>query len=143
VAIERWQLLSAEHAAEALACIVHLADCAGIDIVPAFPATTEALHRGDRKAATAAWGDGGMYSRGERDDRWVQFVFGDIDLDDLLALPPRPDETGDEWGSGGSRVERWAERVWGTFARTARAVGESDEPEVADEFDGVSEVDDD
>jgi hypothetical protein len=73
----------------------------------------------------------------------VQFVFGDIDLDDLLALPPRPDETGDEWGSGGSRVERWAERVWGTFARTARAVGESDEPEVADEFDGVSEVDDD
>jgi exodeoxyribonuclease V gamma subunit len=143
VATERWQLLSAEHAAEALACIVHLADCAGIDIVPAFPATTEALHRGDRKAATAAWGDGGMYSRGERDDRWVQFVFGDIDLDDLLALAPRPDETGDEWGSGGSRVERWAERVWGTFARTARAVGESDEPEVADEFDGVSEVDDD
>jgi exodeoxyribonuclease V gamma subunit len=143
VATERWQLLSAEHAAEALACIVHLADRAGIDIVPAFPATTEALHRGDRKAAADAWGDGGMYSRGERDDRWVQFVFGDIDLDDLLALPPRPDETGDEWGSGGSRVERWAERVWGTFARTARAVGESDEPEVADEFDGVSEVDDD
>jgi exodeoxyribonuclease V gamma subunit len=139
VAVERWQLLSAEHAAEALACIVHLADRAGIDIVPAFPATTEALYRGDRKAANEAWGDGGMYSRGERDDRWVQFVFGDIDLDDLLALPPRPDETGDEQGSGGSRVEHWAARVWGTFARTVRAVGES---EGADDFDGVSEVDD-
>jgi exodeoxyribonuclease V gamma subunit len=143
VATERWQLLSAEHAAEALACIVHLADCAGIDIVPAFPATTEALHRGDRKAATAAWGDGGMYSRGERDDRWVQFVFGDIDLDDLLALAPRPDETGDDWGSRGSRVERWADRVWGTFARTVSAVVEPGEAEGADEFDGVSEVDDD
>jgi hypothetical protein len=69
----------------------------------------------------------------------VQFVFGDIDLDDLLALPPRPDETGDEQGSGGSRVEHWAARVWGTFARTVRAVGES---EGADDFDGVSEVDD-
>jgi exodeoxyribonuclease V gamma subunit len=143
VAVERWQLQSAEHAAEALACIVHLADCAGIDIVPAFPATTEALYRGDRKAANDAWGDGGLYSRGERDDRWVQFVFGAIDLDDLLALAPRPDETGDDWGSRGSRVERWADRVWGTFARTVRAVGESDESEGADEFDGVSEVDDD
>jgi exodeoxyribonuclease V gamma subunit len=143
VATERWQLLSAEHAAEALACIVHLADCAGIDIVPAFPATTEALHRGDRKAATAAWGDGGMYSRGERDDRWVQFVFGDIDLDDLLALAPRPDETGDDWGSRGSRVERWADRVWGTFARTVSAVVEPGEAEGADEVDEVSEVDDD
>jgi hypothetical protein len=75
----------------------------------------------------------------------VQFVFGDIDLDDLLALPPRPDETDDEWGSSGSRIEHWAERVWGTFARTVRAVGESDESdesEGADEFDGASEVDD-
>jgi hypothetical protein len=35
--------------------------------------------------------------------------------------------------------------VWGTFARTVRAVGESDESdesEGADEFDGASEVDD-
>jgi hypothetical protein len=73
----------------------------------------------------------------------VQFVFGDIDLDDLLALAPRPDETGDDWGSRGSRVERWADRVWGTFARTVSAVVEPGEAEGADEVDEVSEVDDD
>jgi exodeoxyribonuclease V gamma subunit len=139
VAIERWQLRSVQHAAEALACIVHLADRVGVDVVPAFPATTEALHRGDRKAANDAWGDG-QHARGERDDRWVQFVFGDIDLDDLLALQPRADEVGDDWGSGGSRVERWAERVWGAFARTVCRVDGTDEAVGVDEASEASDA---
>jgi exodeoxyribonuclease V gamma subunit len=123
---ERFALRAPADAAEVLDTVVDLFDRSGADLIAFFPATSEALQRGDRSAALKAWRPDSDQARGESDDRWVQFAFGVLDLDDLLRQPPRADESGEPWGEGSSRVERWAERVWGAYHRTTVLIGADD-----------------
>ncbi len=125
--VERLALRSPADATEVLDTVVDLFDRSAADLITFFPATSEALQRRDRAGALAAWRPDTDYARGDADDRWVQFAFGPIDLDDLLRQPPRADETGESWGEGSSRAERWADRVWGTYWRTTTPIGGGDD----------------
>jgi len=101
--------------------VTDLFDRARCSVVPAMPATTHALVHRTRTEADAAWRNHAGW--GEGDDRWVRFVLGEVDLDDLLDEPPLADERASDadpaWGDGPSRIERWAGRLWGAVAATA------------------------
>ncbi len=125
--VERLALRSPADAVEVLHTVVDLFDRSGADLIPFFPATSEALHRRDRSAALSAWRPDTDHARGDADDRWVQFAFGPLDLDDLLRLPPRADEAGPTWGDEPSRAHRWADRVWSTYQRTTTLIGVDDD----------------
>ena len=122
VAVERYELVDPGAAAEVLELIVDL-HCRSLrDTIPFFPVTSLAFVTGSSKAAAQAWGNGGEYSSGDGDDAVVRAAFGALGFDELLALEPRDDEHGAEWGIGG-RFERWAERIGGTFVRSMRLIG--------------------
>ena len=85
----------------------------------AFPAAaklTFELHHSPTKAAEAWQSSRPGY--GLVHDRWIGFVFAGATLDDLLAVGPLDDEADEAWGSGTSRLERWAHRIWSEFAAT-------------------------
>jgi exodeoxyribonuclease V gamma subunit len=117
VAVERVSLRDPGYARLVLEVVVDLHRRALCDAVPAMASTTRAFRASGvagARVAYAATNHGG----GDADDRWVAELFGH-DPDHLLALTRRPDESGDGWGTGGGRVAAWAERLWGTFERTA------------------------
>ena len=115
LAVQRVSMRSPELAADALAVVADLWRRACCDAVPAFPATTRALHIGGRGQARTKWN--GYQGTGDRDDRWNARLF-DLDFDDLLRLPGRPDELVDRQPAP-SRLAFWAERIWDTVERTA------------------------
>ncbi len=140
IAARRISLLDPACALDALSVFHDLLQRALADAIPAFAATTLPLFTGDLTAAAKAWSpafDAG--GRGDRGDRWISFIPEfDVDFADLAALPARPDEhdtteptsgdseptdrdttTGDIDASPGTRLEYWAERLWGTVARLA------------------------
>ncbi len=113
-------------AVEVLALVDDLRRRALCDVVPAFPETTHALWERDLGLARSTW-DGRF---GEATDRWILAAVGS-DFDGLLALPLRDDER-----SAATRLEFWAERIWGAFeATTGIRIGgtadAADEPAVA------------
>lgn len=117
VATARLRLRDRAAADEVLELVLDLHERARRDVVPAFPATTYALHHAEPgRGADRAADEWRRYATpGEGDDRWVLAALGPIEMADLLDDPARPDET---WGRGSSRIERWAERIWGTVERT-------------------------
>lgn len=140
IAARRISLLDPACALDALAVFHDLRQRALTDAIPAFAATTLPVFTGDLTAAARAWSpafDSG--GTGDRGDRWISFIPEfDVDFSDLSALPARPDEhdateptsgdseptdrdttTGDINASPGTRLEYWAERLWGTVARLA------------------------
>ncbi len=87
--------------------------------LPVYPKTSlawaEAARRGADPvgAAREAW-HGGYRRSGERDDRRHRLVHGGVvDLDALVAIPPRPDERGEGWAEEEpSRLGRYARRMF-------------------------------
>lgn len=109
----RLQMRSPEHARIALQSAVDLVGRVRCSVVPALAELTRALlDEGPDKAASdwrpsfaGAGGDNG-------NERYVRFMLGEVDFEELLGIPPRADEVGPEWGDAASRIERWAHRVW-------------------------------
>lgn len=71
----------------------------------------------DREAACKKAGDewitGWPTQWGDRLDAATQMVLGDLRFEELLAIPPRPDESGDGWEDrDSSRFGRLALRLW-------------------------------
>lgn len=109
-----------DHARLALEVAVDLHRRAQRSPVPALAATTYLLaHRGVSEARTE-WsktlGNGRL--AGDGHDDWLTLVFESTDLDDVLALPPAPDEQGAGWGDQPARIQRWAHRIWRTLEST-------------------------
>lgn len=116
----RVRLRSPETAHDALAVAVDLHERAMNEVVPAFPITTRALWSGNVDVAGTVWR--GFEGRGESADRWIHTAVGPVDLADLLAESPRAHETWPDEpapAAGSSRIEVWAQRIWGAFERTA------------------------
>jgi exodeoxyribonuclease V gamma subunit len=119
----RISLLDPSQAVEALGVFLDLRQRALCDAVPAFAATTRFVHVGDMKNARTTWeSNPGSGHRGDRGDRWVSAIPElDIDFDALVALPARADEMGAD-GSVLTRLEFWADRLWGTVERFAEVI---------------------
>jgi exodeoxyribonuclease V gamma subunit len=118
--VEQLVLVDAHQATEVLALLVDLHRRALGDAIPFFPKTSLALVVESRSKASKAWSGGSGFSPGEGDDVWIRRAFGELRFDELVALEPRDDERGLGWPPGG-RFERWAHRIGGAFARTARS----------------------
>lgn len=58
--------------------------------------------------------------RGDATRPAVRVVFGDIEVDELEEVPPRPDDPFD--GTEGGRAEGYARYLWGTVAATCEDV---------------------
>ncbi len=114
LAVQSLALRDPSHAFAVLDLVRDLRRRALTDAVPFFPDTSRALHLGGESVARKKWD--GMF--GERHDRWTSLVFP-FDFDELRALPARDDEKGPGWPNTESRLERWAERVWGAMDATA------------------------
>ncbi len=140
IAARRISMLDPTCALDALTVFHDLRLRALTDAIPAFAATTQAVFAGDLTAAAKAWSpayDSG--GKGERGDRWISFIPEfDVEFTDLAALPARlnePDAAEPASGnsdptdrnatdggierSPGTRLDFWAERLWGTVARLA------------------------
>jgi exodeoxyribonuclease V gamma subunit len=107
---------SADDALAALTTALDLASRARRSVIPASAKLTYELARGGRP--DDVWRPSGN-RRGEAHRPEASFLLGEADLDDLLAVPARPDEHGEEWGDAPSRLERWAHRLWTAVERTA------------------------
>jgi exodeoxyribonuclease V gamma subunit len=115
VASARVELSDSSMAPKVLTTAVDLFERSMCDAIPFFPATSEKfvpLNDHSLKNARSAWeGD-----RGESTDKWVRQLFA-ADFASLTELPVRESEKASGWASG-SRVERWAQRIWGTYSET-------------------------
>ena len=104
-------------AEEALEVLVDLYRRSLGEPLPVFPDTSPALYRD--KGAPAKWSsafNGNVF--GDRHDGATQLAFGDLDFDELLALPARADEREAFGLDEPSRVRLYARRIWGTFDET-------------------------
>jgi exodeoxyribonuclease V gamma subunit len=72
------------------------------------------LHRkGPVPAARSAWTNASGFGRGEDQDHAHRLVLGSLPVEDLLAVPPEPEEDGDGWDtSEPSRLGRLGRHVW-------------------------------
>lgn len=118
--VVRFRLQSPESASEVLGVVVDFHDRARRCVVPALPATTDAVYRRGIDHIADGWE--GHQGSGDRDDRWVRFAMGNVDPEDLAAEPPLADESGDGWSDSPSRIARWATRLWGSFEATVEMV---------------------
>jgi hypothetical protein len=93
------------------------------------------------KSARGAWTPNPSSGfKGDRGDRWVSAVPElDIDFEALCELPARPDELGQD-GAFVTRVDYWADRVWGTVEQFAEVV-EPGGAAVGSDADAVSDTD--
>ncbi|MCU0261169.1 MAG: exodeoxyribonuclease V subunit gamma, partial [Ilumatobacteraceae bacterium] len=93
---------------DVLGCALEVADAADRARVPLFARTSRRLHREGPERAPEDWE--GMY--GDLTDRWIAFAYDGVAFDGLLAERPTELESAPAFGTGASRVERWAHRVW-------------------------------
>lgn len=110
----------------ALVTVVELHLIALCSPVIAPARTTEVLVTEGESAARVAWEGHEGGGSADRQNRWVRYAFGRLDFGDLLALAPTDVESGPEWSTAPSRLERWAQRIWGAVAESTR-VPEDDE----------------
>jgi exodeoxyribonuclease V gamma subunit len=127
IGVERVSLRDPADAPLVLEVAVDLHRRVQCDAVPAFAATTRAFWQGGAAAARKAY-EATDRGGGEADDRWTAELFG-TDPDQVMALARRPDESGAGWPREGGRLAAWAERLWGTFERTATLVEGLDDPD--------------
>jgi exodeoxyribonuclease V gamma subunit len=101
-------------ASAALALVVDLYRRGLREPLPLFGSYSAAVHAGG--SAEAAWK--GHEGRGDGTLAAVRLVFGDVDVDEIDALPPREGDP----GATGNRVERYAHHLWGAVERSSRTV---------------------
>ena len=107
-------------AADALTVFLDLRARALCDAIPAFAATTKHVYAGRTDAASRAWLPFG--SGGEGRERWTRSIpEWQIDFATLAKLEARPDELGAD-GSFVTRLDYWADRLWGTVERFAEVI---------------------
>jgi exodeoxyribonuclease V gamma subunit len=137
----RLSLRDPSQAADVLGVFLDLRQRALCDAIPAFATTSKHVHAGDMGSARTAWSPNhASGSTGDRGDRWVSAIPElDIDFTALAALPARADEVGPD-GSFVTRLDYWADRLWGTVERFADVVepgGGADGPDSS--TDGVAD----
>jgi len=103
-----------DRAASALSLVVDLYRRGLSEPLPLFSSYSAAVHAGG--PADAAWK--GHEGRGDGTRPAVRLVFGDVDVEEIDALPARPGDP----GVTGNRVERYAHHLWGAVDETSRAV---------------------
>lgn len=107
---------SSADARAALETVLDLAERARRSIIPASAELTLAI--ADSGRPEEVWRpSGGRQGDGDRPE--ALFLLGEVDLVELLDVPPLPDEHGPQWGDAPSRLERWAHRIWSAVERTA------------------------
>jgi exodeoxyribonuclease V gamma subunit len=104
-------------ARQAVATVVELHRIALQSAVVAPASTTMAFATGGIKAAREAW-EGFPARPGDRSNRWVRYAFGSLDFGDLVDIAPTSFEHGTGWALADSRVERWADRIWGSVTHS-------------------------
>jgi len=127
LAVQRLTLRSPDAARQILSLLCDLHRRAMTDAVPFFPDVTRALYLDDEAQARTDWE--GRY--GERNNRWTSIVLP-FDFDELRALPPRADEHWPGGATSPSRLESWAQRVWGAVDDTTSIEEEKLSPLAAD-----------
>lgn len=122
--IETLRLVDPDRAAADLALLIDVHRRASRQLIPAFARTTKAVF--DK----GLWNGAGQWKKytgfGEGDDEWIRFALGDVDYAEIAEWEPRPDETGPSWGNSPSRLERWAQHLWGTFAESVEVTDDTD-----------------
>jgi exodeoxyribonuclease V gamma subunit len=101
-------------AADALSLVVDLFGKGRCEPLPLFSAYSPVVH--DGASTDAAWKD--HNGRGDGTSPAVRLVFGDVDIDEIDDIAPRPGDP----GVTGNRVERYAHHLWGTVDRTSKSV---------------------
>ncbi len=112
-------------AVDALEVLVALYRAGAAEPLPIFEYLTPLLHQ--HKATPGAWSRSAEYGGGgDRDKPPAKMVFGDLDLDALVALPVADDDPpGVRPGTYG-RAEHLAHLIWDTF--DASVVDRAEEP---------------
>lgn len=122
--IETLRLVDTDGAAADLELLLDVHHRASRQLIPAFARTTEAVF--DK----GLWNGAGQWKKyngfGEGDDEWIRFALGDADYAEIAEWEPRPDETGPSWGNSPSRLERWAQHLWGTFTESVEIIDDAD-----------------
>ena len=115
-------------AAEAgLQVVVDLLRRARREPIPLFPRLSHAVvHDQAKPIHWVRSTDKG--SPGDREEPHAEVAFGHLDLEQLLALPARPD---DPPGTGG-RVARFAAALWGSVAATSELRGDDPDDDAED-----------
>ena len=111
------RLTGVEAALEVITAATQFTTRARQSVLPLTASVSEVLYREGERAARSAW----TSEFGPATDRWMQWALGDTEFDELLTLAPWPDETGDLWGTGAGRLQRWSHRLWATFDATIDA----------------------
>ena len=101
--------LMAETGPDSVLCgIVDLFERARREAIPLFPSLSRRVSAGS--ATPADWKAFNGFG-GAGDDRFVSFVYGDIEFADLERIPARPDDP----AGHGARLARYAHALWGAF----------------------------
>lgn len=104
---------------DALDVVIDLYRRASSEPLPIFPETSPALHydkRGEKAWSTAGPGGGSAY--GDRHDPATQLAFGDLEFEELCALPPLQSDGTILVNGERSRVQLYANLLWGTVDRS-------------------------
>lgn len=105
-------------ATDALEVLVDLYRRAHTEPLPIFAGTSPALQADDRPGDQWSRSNRDRKPYGDRHDVATQLAFGDLEFEELQAIPAKDDERRSFGSSQSSRVRLYAERLWGTFDDT-------------------------
>ena len=100
-------------AAGELALVVDTFERIHAGAVPVDPDLLEAIAEGDVWDGADKWS--GWNREGLAVDPWVRHLFGSLEYGEVLEIAPPADESGAGWSDQRSRLERWAQRIWGRY----------------------------
>jgi len=107
-----------EHALAGLEVLIDLYDRGMCEPLPVYTKTSEKFVEARRAKEPAgaecntAWESNDFAFGESRDPEHVLVLGGIVTIDDLLAKPARPDESGPGWSAEPSRLGRLARRLW-------------------------------
>lgn len=104
------------NAQRGLSTVVRLFDLGSCEPLPLFGELSSALQLGI--ATESDWRSGPREMYGDGNDADNILAFGKLTLSEVLAIPSRDKDPGEETGEETGRAKRLADVLWGTFAMT-------------------------